>query len=91
MIDSEGNDIFDTDSEFFISVLEYSEKYDAIPAYTFTDETMKNKKYGLVGLNGECRLEAVFDYVNGIRGSYVMVENIIDGNLKQGIIEIYND
>lgn len=91
IIDSEGNNIFNVDSEFFISVLEYNEEFDAVPGYIFTDEIMKNQKYGLVGLNGECRLEPVFDYVNGIRGSYVMVENMIDGNFEKGIIEIYNE
>jgi hypothetical protein len=40
--------------------------YDAIPAYIYTDDAMKIKKYGLMGLTGNQRLEPIFDYISGI-------------------------
>jgi hypothetical protein len=89
IIDNKGNNIFLGNSKFFISSLSYNSEYDAIPAYTYTDDTMKNKKYGLMGLTGNQRLEPIFDYISGIYGDYVVVENIVDGESKMGIIKIY--
>lgn len=91
IIDSDGKNIFNWDTEFFISVLDYNKKYDVIPGYIFVDESMRSRKYGLVGLNGECRLEPVFDYIYGVFDSFVVVDMNIDGNLKKGIIKIYNE
>lgn len=89
IIDNKGNDIFyGGSSEFFISSLSYNSEYDAIPAYVYTDDTMKIKKYGLMGLTGNQRLEPIFDYINGIYGDYVVVENIVDGENKIGVIII---
>lgn len=90
IIDKKGNNIFlGGDSEFFISSSSYNSEYDAIPAYVYTDEAMKNRKYGLVGLNGNQRLEPIFDYIDSIYGDYVVVEKIIDGEYKKGVIKIY--
>ena len=88
IIDDKGNDVFSGDSRYFISSNAYSIEYDAIPAYIFTDEKMIVKKYGLVGLRGNQRLEPVFDYVSCIYGDFVIVENIIDGEYKPGIIKL---
>lgn len=90
IIDSKGNNVFCGDSEFFISELSYDRRFNAIPGYVFTDDSMKIRKYGLLGLNGDRRLEPVFDYVGEINGSYVIVENVIDGVYKKGVIEIFN-
>lgn len=91
IIDSKGNNIFLGNSKFFISSLSYNSEYDAIPAYTYTDDAMKNKKYGLMGLTGNQRLEPIFDYISGIYGDYVVVENIVDGENKIGLIKIYKE
>lgn len=89
IMDCDGNYIFDGHaSEFIISSLTYNEKYDAIPAYIYTDESMTVKKYGLVGLDGKMRLEPIFDYVHEIEGDYVLVSNIVDGEWKYGVIKI---
>lgn len=45
---------------------------------------MKIKKYGLMGLAGNQRLEPIFDYISGIYGDYVVVESIVDGEYKKG-------
>ncbi len=66
----------------------YNEKYDAIPAYIYTDELMTEKKYGLVGMDGRERLEPIFDYVHGIEDNYVLVSNIVDGQWRYGVIKI---
>ncbi len=88
IIDEKGRNIFPGDSDFFISTLNYNAEYDAIPGYVFTDDEMKVRKYGLMGIHGEERLEPVFDYVEGIHGKYVMVLNLLDGRYKKGIIEM---
>lgn len=91
IIDTKGNDIFFGGSKFFISSLTYNMEFDAIPGYIFTDDEMTNRKYGLMGLRGNQRLEPVFDYVEEIKGSYVIVGNMIDGEYKKGIIELFNE
>lgn len=92
IIDNNGKNIYlGSDSEFFISSLSYNSEYDAIPAYVYTDDAMKNKKYGLMGLKGSKRLEPIFDYISEIYGDYVIVENIINGENKVGLIKIYEE
>ncbi len=91
IIDDNGDSIFWGDSKFFISSLNYNSEYDAIPAYTYTDDAMKIKKYGLMGLTGNQRLEPIFDYISGIYGDYVVVESIVDGENKIGFIKIYKE
>ena len=88
IIDNNGNNIFLGDSKFFICSLNYNSEYDAIPAYAYTDDAMKIKKYGLMGLTGNQRLEPIFDYMSGIYGDYVVVESIVDGKNKIGLIKI---
>lgn len=91
IIDNNGNNIFMGDSKFFISTLSYNSEYNAIPAYVYTDDTMKIRKYGLMGLTGNQRLEPIFDYIDGIYGDYVIVECIVDGEYKKGLIKIYEE
>lgn len=89
VIDEEGNWLFNGhESEFFLSSLVYDDAHDAIPAYTYTDSSMKDKKYGLVGIDGKQRLEPVFDYVDGICGDYVWISNVINNQWKYGIIKL---
>ncbi|MBD5550603.1 MAG: hypothetical protein HDQ96_05415 [Lachnospiraceae bacterium] len=53
---------------------------------------MKVRKYGLAGLNGEQRLEPVFDDVCGIYGDYVLVPNKMDdGEWRDGFIKIWEE
>ncbi|MCI8935391.1 MAG: WG repeat-containing protein [Lachnospiraceae bacterium] len=89
VIDEEGNWLFNGhESEFFLSSLVYDDEHDAIPAYIYTDSSMKDKKYGLVGIDGKQRLEPVFDYVDGICGDYVWISNVINNQWKYGIIKL---
>lgn len=94
IIDESGNDIFSgNDSKFFISSLDYNQEYDIIPAYIYTDDSMKIRKYGLINLYGEQRLEPVFDFIGDINGKYVIVWDTADdisGYYTQGVIEIVN-
>lgn len=87
LIDAEGKDVFG-ESCFFISSPYYDEELDIIPGYVYVDDEMKMRKYGLTGLNGEQRVEPIFDYVDTISGKYVLVSNLIDGKYKKGIIEL---
>lgn len=91
IIDSEGNDVlYGSDSKFFISpAFYYDKQFNVIPGYTFTDESMKVRKYGLLGLHGEQRLEPSFDFLGVMNGPYATVINIENGIDKMGIIEIY--
>ena len=66
----------------------YNEKYDAIAAYTFTDNEMKKKKYGLIGLNGKQRIEPIFDFATLVYDDFVLVEIIVDDVYKKGIIKL---
>lgn len=92
IIDENGEYLFRGNSAFFISSLAYNTQYDAIPAYIYADDSMKVRKYGLVGLNGEQRLEPVFDYVHGIYGDYVLVSNEMDnGEWRYGFIKIWEE
>jgi|GEM_PF-224449 len=89
IIDNNGNNVFlGGNSKFFISSLSYNKRFDAIPAYVYLDNDMKIKKFGLMGLKGNQRLEPIFDYISEIYGDYVVVENVVNGEYKMGIIKI---
>lgn len=90
IIDDKGNDVFrGGDSSFFISDLGYNSQLDFIIGYVFVDRYMKIRKYGLLGLDGVCMLEPVFDYIGETNGPYLIVEKIIDGVYRKGIIKIF--
>ena len=89
IIDENGNNVFyGAGSAFFISSMTYNEKHDAIAAYIFTDKEMKEKKYGLVGLNGKQRIEPIFDFATLLYDDFVLVEIIVDDVYKKGIIRL---
>ncbi len=88
IIDEKGKDVFVGDSKFFINDSYYNKEYDAIPGYVYIDDAMKIKKYGLMGLKGDQRLEPVFDYVDGIHDEYVIVENLVNDDYKFGLIKL---
>lgn len=88
IIDETGKDVFDGNSKFFISAPVYNKEYDVIPGYVYIDEEMLTKKYGLMGLNGEERIEPLFDYIFQIQGQYVIVSKKVDGIEQKGIIEL---
>ncbi|KUP25509.1 WG repeat-containing protein [Paenibacillus sp. DMB5] len=89
IIDSEGNNVFLGDSKFFISAFSYDKELNVIPGYAFTDESMKVRQYGLMGLHGEQRLAPSFDLLGEMNGPYAMVINVENGVERKGIIEIY--
>lgn len=91
IIDDRGNDIFLGNSDFFISSPLYNQEYEVIPGYVFSDNQMTVKKYGLMNLYGETRVEPVFDYIGEMEGKYVIVSMIVDGNYKEGVIELIYD
>ncbi|MCM1251964.1 MAG: WG repeat-containing protein [Clostridium sp.] len=86
IINENGEEVFE--SYFFISDYVYDSKYKAIPAYVFTDEHMTERKYGLVGLDGNCLIEPVFDWVSEPYGDYVRVEMIVEGKRCEGAIRM---
>lgn len=86
IINENGEEVFQ--SYFFINDYVYDLKYKAIPAYVFTDALMTEKKYGLVGLDGNCLLEPVFDWVWEPCGDYVRVEMIVEGERCEGAIRL---
>ena len=54
---------------------------------------MKIRKYGLINLYGEQRLEPVFDFIGDINGKYVIVWDTVDdisGYYTQGVVELVN-
>ncbi|CAM4472200.1 WG repeat-containing protein [Paenibacillus typhae] len=89
IIDSEGNNVFLGDSKFFISAFSYDKELNVIPGYIFTDESMKVRKYGLMGLHGEQRLAPSFDFLGEMNVPYAMVINVENGVDRKGIIKIY--
>lgn len=85
IINEKGEEVFD--SPFFITGYVDS-KYKAIPGYLFADDLMKERTYGLVGLDGKCLLEPVFYDVDELYEDYVMVEVIIDKIPCKGVIRL---
>lgn len=83
VIDENGNTIFKGDSKFFISTPAYEQEYDIIPGYVYIDSQMKIKKYGFMGLDGEQRVEPLFDYIDEISEKYVVVSMIVNGEYKR--------
>lgn len=92
VIDKQGDMVFDgAASQFIISSCSYDSENDIIPAYIYADKEMRVKKYGLIGLDGEQKLEPVFDYIGDIKGRYVIVYDKTDDdeNLDMmGIIKL---
>ena len=88
IIDKTGKLIFSGDSNFFISALSYNEEYNIIPGYVYVDDRMTIKKNGLMGLHGEQRLEPTFDYIHQMKGQYIVVAEIINGDYREGVIKI---
>ncbi len=88
LIDDSGTKVFE-DSDFFLTIADYDIARDLITGYVYIDEAMKVKKYGLVGMDGSCRLEPVFDYISGIYEEYVLVSQYMEnGTLKDGVIRL---
>ena len=87
VIDEEGNDVF-RDSYFFISAPWYNPEYNVIPGYVYTDPEMTVRKYGMAGINGEQRIEPVFDGIDSMSGKYIIVSGYRDGRLRKGLIEV---
>ncbi|MCM1231891.1 MAG: WG repeat-containing protein [Ruminococcus flavefaciens] len=87
VIDEEGNDVF-RDSYFFISAPWYNPEYNVIPGYVYTDPEMTVRKYGMAGINGEQRIEPVFDGIDSMSGKYIIVSEYCDGRLRKGLIEV---
>ncbi len=86
IINENGEKVFQ--SYFFINDYVYDSKYKAIPAYVFTDDLMTKRKYGLVGLDGECLIEPIFDWIEEPHGDYVRVEMTVEGKRCEGAIRI---
>lgn len=86
IIDDKGKNIFN--SYFFISDCYYNEEYNAISGYVFADSSMTVRKYGYADINGNARLEPVFDYAYALKGKYAVVEKIINNEYKKGVIEV---
>lgn len=85
IINEKGEKIFD--SPFFITG--YADpKYKAIPGYLFTDDLMKERRYGLVGVDGQCLLEPVFYDVDEPYEDYVRVEMLVDEIPLEGVIRL---
>lgn len=95
IIDYKGNDHLFSDSGFFISQPDYNFEYDAIPAYTYLDDTMITRKYGLVGLDKEQRLDPAFDYIYGVyENGFAVVEEWVgedsfEYKTKTGVIKVF--
>lgn len=88
LIDDSGTKVSE-DSDFFLTIADYDIARDLITGYVYIDEAMKVKKYGLVGMDGSCRLEPVFDYISGIFEEYVLVSQYMeDGTLGDGVIRL---
>ena len=66
----------------------YNKEYDVISGCAYIDDAMKIKKYNLIGLKGDQRLEPVFDYVYGIHDEYVIVKNLVHDDYKFGLIKL---
>lgn len=89
IINDRGEYVFDgSDSVFFISDTVYDPGYKAIPAYVFTDDAMMERKYGLMGIDGNCILEPVFDSIGVPYENYVKVEMKVDEEWCHGVIRI---
>lgn len=92
IIDDNGNNVFlGGNSKFFIGSLSYNKEFDVIPAYIYVDDTMKIKKYGLTGLDGDQKLEPIFDNINEVFKNYIVVESIINNDSKKGVIRIFTE
>lgn len=89
IINDRGEYVFDgSDSVFFICDTVYDPGYKAIPAYVFTDDAMMVRKYGLMGIDGNCLLEPIFDYIEVPYEDYVKVEVKVDEEWCHGVIQI---
>ena len=89
VIDKKGKYVlFGGNTNFFISQPVYYKDYSAIIGYVYADSAMKIKKYGLLNLNGKELLTPVFDYIRGIEGKYMIVENLTEGNFRCGVVRL---
>jgi KWG repeat protein len=75
-------------TNFFISQPVYYKDYSAIIGYIYTDSSMKIKKYGLLNLNGKELLTPTFDYIREIKEKYMIVENLIEGDFRCGVVRL---
>ncbi len=87
IINEKGEKVFD--SPFFITGYADS-KYKAIPGYLFKEDLMKERKYGLVDVDGKCLLAPIFYDVHGPYEDYVRVEIIVGEELCEGVIRLKN-
>lgn len=59
-----------------------------MPAYDYTDESMIEKKYGFVDIDGRIKVPFLFEYVSGIYGDLAKVQYEQDGRTEKGVIRL---
>lgn len=88
LINETGEVILGEDSFFLTGGSIYNSELGLIVAYNYVDDGMTQKKYGLIDIYGEEKVEFQFEHISTIQGNLAVVLYEQDGEKKVGVIKI---
>lgn len=88
LINEEGKEVLGNNSFFLTGWSTYSIESGWIEAYDYTDDSMTEKKYGFVDINGRIKVPFIFEYVSEIHGDLAAVRYEQEGKTEAGVIRL---
>ena len=88
LINEEGKEVLGNNSCFLTGGSTYSIEPGWIAAYDYTDDSMTEKKYGFVDINGRIKVPFIFEYVSEIHGDLAVVCYEQKGKAEAGVIQL---
>lgn len=88
LINEEGKEVLGNNSFFLTGWSTYSIEPGWIEAYDYTDDSMTEKKYGFVDINGRIKVPFIFEYVSEIHGDLAAVRYEQEGKTEAGVIRL---
>ncbi|MCM1127785.1 MAG: WG repeat-containing protein [Lachnospiraceae bacterium] len=89
LINEEGRKVLGNEPKFFLTPgSTYSIESGWMPAYDYTDDSMTEKKYGFVDIDGRTKVPFLFEHVSGIYGDLAEVGYKQKGKSQKGVIKL---
>ena len=88
LINEEGKEVLGNNSCFLTGGSTYSIEPGWIAAYDYTDDSMTERKYGFVDINGRSKVPFIFEYVSEIHGDLAVVCYEQKGKAEAGVIRL---
>lgn len=90
LINEQGETVLGNDTYFLTAGGIYDLDTGYLAAYEYTDETMTEKKYGVINVNGEIIVPFVYENIADIKEGLAVVTCREENELKTGVLRIDN-